>query len=112
VTHHLYGSANRGAIYIGLVNASPNDGANVELAVDGSGGKRVSGQVHRAEDGFTQRLRGAGAGAASGIYRRSLDGQQAARRHAAKVDCGPDNPIRRPAQAWPGRPFGTPIGEA
>jgi alpha-N-arabinofuranosidase len=33
-----------GATYVGLINADPNQGADVELAIDGAG-KRISGQV-------------------------------------------------------------------
>ena len=34
-----------GAIHVGLINANPNEGADVELALDGAGGKRIAGQV-------------------------------------------------------------------
>ena len=34
-----------GAIHVGLVNADPNQSADVELAVNGAGQGRISGQV-------------------------------------------------------------------
>jgi len=34
-----------GAIHVGLINADPNDSADVELALDAAAGKRISGQV-------------------------------------------------------------------
>jgi alpha-N-arabinofuranosidase len=34
-----------GAIHVGLINADPNQSADVELALNASGSKRISGQV-------------------------------------------------------------------
>ena len=87
-----------GAIQVGLINANPNEGADVELALDGAGGKRIAGQVltaakmdsHNAfgtpEEVRPTALSGAPAGpAASCAYLRRRIGRGADRQVGALV---------------------------
>ena len=73
-----------GAIYVGLINANPNQSANVEVARCAGGKRHCGAGAHRSEDGLPQRVRHGGAGAANAVQRRPVDRRQVARELPAK----------------------------